>query len=182
HRGDVATVERDATAVQLVEPHDEVDQRRLACAGRADDGDGSAGFGDERQVFDERLVGAVRERHLFEFDPTAGRLSVHRRLGVGALLVGVEELEHPLERCSTSRWRPKALTTACPLNVSSICALRSPVFFHCEMNFGRARAAITRIDQTDTGTVVSATTASSGEIVNIMIATPKSRSTELSIW
>ena len=36
--------------------------------------------------------------------------------------------------------------------------------------------------KTDTGTVVSATTASSGEIVNIMIATPISSRTEVSIW
>ena len=36
--------------------------------------------------------------------------------------------------------------------------------------------------KTETGTVVSATTASNGEIVNIMIAVPMSRSTDVSIW
>ena len=39
-----------------------------------------------------------------------------------------------------------------------------------------------RINQTETGTVVSATTASSGEIVNITMATPMSSSTDVSIW
>ena len=85
-------------------------------------------------------------------------------------------------RCSTSRWRPNALTTACPVNVSSICALSLPVLRHCEMNFGRARFATARMPNTETGTVVSATSASSGEIVNIMIATPMSSSTDVSIW
>ena len=68
------------------------------------------------------------------------------------------------------------------MNVSSIWALSWPVFRHCEMNFGRARAAMTRINQTETGTVVSATKASSGEIVNIAMATPMSSSTDVSIW
>ena len=50
------------------------------------------------------------------------------------------------------------------------------------MNRGRARLAIARMPNTETGTVVSATSASSGEIVNIMIATPMSSSTDVSIW
>ena len=54
--------------------------------------------------------------------------------------------------------------------------------FHCEMNSGRARCATARMPHTETGTVVSATTASNGEIVNIMIAVPMSSSTDVSIW
>ena len=50
------------------------------------------------------------------------------------------------------------------------------------MNWGRARAAMACIDQIDTGTVTMATTASSGEIVNIITATPMSSSTDVSIW
>ncbi len=57
-----------------------------------------------------------------------------------------------------------------------------PVLFHCEMNLGRDRRAIARMPHTDTGTVVKATTASSGEIVNIITAVPMSNSTEVSIW
>ncbi len=47
---------------------------------------------------------------------------------------------------------------------------------------GRARAAILRMANTDTGTVVRATTASSGEMVNIMMATPMSSRIDVSIW
>ncbi len=86
------------------------------------------------------------------------------------------------KRSSTSCWRPNAFTTAWPVKVSSICALRSPVLRHWDMNFGRARAAMARMANTDTGTVVSATTASSGEIVNIMMATPRIVRTDVSIW
>ena len=53
---------------------------------------------------------------------------------------------------------------------------------HWVRNRGRARAATLRMPYTDTGTVVSATIASSGEMRNIIPATPISRSTEVSIW
>jgi len=68
------------------------------------------------------------------------------------------------------------------VNVSSICELRSPVLFHWEMNLGRDRRATARMPHTETGTVVSATTARSGEMVNIITAVPMSNSTEVSIW
>ena len=42
--GDVLAVEQDAAAVELVEPHDEVDEGGLAGAGRADDRDRLAGL------------------------------------------------------------------------------------------------------------------------------------------
>ena len=42
HVADVDAVDRDAPALDLVEAHQQVDQRRLAGAGRADDGDGLA--------------------------------------------------------------------------------------------------------------------------------------------
>ena len=68
------------------------------------------------------------------------------------------------------------------MNVSSICAFKMPVLRHCDMKRGRALRAMTRIPHTEIGTVVRATTASSGEIVNIMIPTPISNSTDVSIW
>ena len=71
---------------------------------------------------------------------------------------------------------------AWPVKVSSTCELSSPVLRHWEMNLGRARAAILRMEKTDTGTVVRATTASSGEMLNIMMATPTSRRIDVSIW
>ena len=63
---DVDAVERDAAAVELVEPHDEVDERRLAGAGRPDDGDGLTGAHRQVEVLDERLVGRVGEGHVLE--------------------------------------------------------------------------------------------------------------------
>ena len=54
HRGDVDAVEGDPAAVDVVEAHHEVDQRRLAGAGGADDRDRLAGLGDEREVLDQR--------------------------------------------------------------------------------------------------------------------------------
>ena len=69
HRGDVDAVERDPAAVQLVEPHDQVDQGGLAGPGRPDDRDGLPRLGDQRQVLDQRLVGLVAERDVLELDP-----------------------------------------------------------------------------------------------------------------
>src|SRR5690606_15414796 len=43
----VDAVERDAPGVDLVEAHEQVHERRLACTGRADDRDRLAGLGDE---------------------------------------------------------------------------------------------------------------------------------------
>src|SRR5260370_4361750 len=71
-------------------------------------------------------------------------------------------------RCSTSRWRPNAFTTAWPVNVSSIWELSIPVLFHWEMNLGRDRPATARMPQIETGTVVTATTANTGQILNLI--------------
>ena len=77
----------------------QVDERGLAGAGRADDGDGLAGLGDERQVLDQRVVRVVRERDVVELDPTAGVGVVGRHgVVVGLLLGRVEQLEDPLGR------------------------------------------------------------------------------------
>ena len=56
------------------------------------------GLGDERERLDERPVGVVGERDVAELDAAAHRRRVVARDRVGALLLGVEELDHPLER------------------------------------------------------------------------------------
>ncbi len=53
---------------------------------------------------------------------------------------------------------------------------------HCEMKRGRARPPMYFISQIDSGTVVSAIAANRGEIVNIMIVTPSSVSSDVRIW
>ncbi len=95
---DVDAVERDAAAVELVEPHDEVDEGRLAGAGGSDDGHGLTGAHRQVEVLDERLVGRVGEGHALERHGTVRVLDAGRLDGVGLLLVGVEDLEHALGR------------------------------------------------------------------------------------
>ena len=113
-RADVEAVQADLAAVDLVEAHDQVHQCRLAGAGGADDRDRLPGPGRQRQVGDQRLVGAVGEGDVVELDAslggagqlgppdsTRGDLSPLFRvtggdLPVGLLLLGVEQLEDPL--------------------------------------------------------------------------------------
>ena len=83
HLRDVDAVERDRAGVDLVEAHEQVDERRLARAGRPDDGDRLAGLRDEREVFDQRLVRLVAERDVLERDLAAhgGRAPGGRGVG-----------------------------------------------------------------------------------------------------
>ena len=96
HRGDVDAVQRDATGSQLVEPHDEVDERGLASPGRTHDRNGVAGLGDQGKVLDQRLVRVVTERHVLELHPSAAH-GVARGLNrIGRLVLDIEQIEDPL--------------------------------------------------------------------------------------
>ena len=86
------------------------------------------------------------------------------------------------KRASTSFCRPNAFTMAWPVKASSIWALSTPVLPHCSRYLGRARDATFFMPYTETGTVVSATNARTGEITNIITATPMRSSTDVSIW
>ena len=86
-------------AVELVEAHDQVDERRLAGAGRADDRDRLPGLGDERQVLDQRRVRLVARTTTSRTRPgRAARARSAELRRSGDLLVGVEQLEHALGR------------------------------------------------------------------------------------
>ena len=50
--------------------------------------------------------------------------------------------------------------------------LSLPVLVHCAMNSFCERLAISAVTTIDSGTVISATSASSGEIQNIITSTP----------
>ena len=76
------------------------------------------------------------------------------------------------KRASTSRWRPKLFTIAWPVKTSSACALTEPVPRHCSRKRGRARRPMTPISPIVAGTVTIATTARTGEMRNIITATP----------
>src|SRR6476469_886508 len=83
---------------------------------------------------------------------------------------------------SDSCCRPNPFTSWCPVNDSSMCAFNAPVCFHCAMNSFCARLPTALVTNTEAGMISSAITASSGEIVNIMIMTPTTVSTEVSSW
>jgi hypothetical protein len=86
----------DPAALRVVEARDEVDHRRLARAGRSDDGDDRAAGGAETHVPQHRLVRRVAEGHVVEHDftHTPGRQRSRARfLGHGRL--GVEHFIQP---------------------------------------------------------------------------------------
>ena len=83
---------------------------------------------------------------------------------------------------STSACRPNTLTRSWPVKVSSMWALRRPVRRHCWMNIPCERFMIRAVTTIVIGTVTSATSASVGEIQNIIDITPMTVSSEVSIW
>ena len=102
HAHRVDAVEGDPPALDVVEPHDEVHERRLAGAGRSDDRDGAARASPSRlRPVDERLVGAVAERDILERE-------VARRLG---RRLGVDRRRAPPRPRRAARTRARALAT-----------------------------------------------------------------------
>ena len=72
HLGHVDPVKCDPARVEFVEPHDQVDQRRLAGAGRPDDCDRLTRFHAQREILDERAILVVSEVDVLELDPAVG--------------------------------------------------------------------------------------------------------------
>ncbi len=83
--------------------------------------------------------------------------------------------------CADSFCRPKTFTSEWPVYISSIWAFSLPVDFHCATNCGCARLPTRVATMIDTGTVTSATSASSQEIQNIIASTPTMVSSEAAI-
>jgi hypothetical protein len=81
----VLSVDDDAAGVDLIEAQDQVEDRRLAAAGRADQRGHLAGLGDEREISDHLLARPVAELRARELDTRARqherRPPVIRRLG-----------------------------------------------------------------------------------------------------
>ena len=82
---DVDAVDEDRSAGRVVEARDEVDERRLAAAGAADDRRRLARAGAERDVAEDRLLGArVAELDVAELDDAAlGGIGRARRAAPG---------------------------------------------------------------------------------------------------
>ena len=99
HLARVHTIERDAPAVDLVKAHEQVDERGLARARGAHDGDLLPRLGRKRNVAHERLVGRIAKAHVLELNTAAdrrGHMRRHLGLRIGLDLGLVEQVEHAL--------------------------------------------------------------------------------------
>ncbi len=68
------------------------------------------------------------------------------------------------------------------MNISSIWPLSLPVVAHCLTNCGCDRLPMIVVMTIDTGTVISAMSASTGEIQNMKTSTPRMVSTDVTSW
>ena len=92
HVPDVVAGNGDGAAVDIIEPHEQVDEGGLAAAGGADDGDALAGLDVQVQALDEGAVRQVAEGDILQFH-MAVRLQHPGVFGFGHLVVGVQQLE-----------------------------------------------------------------------------------------
>ena len=67
-RDSVVSVDGDRAAVPVVKAHEQIDERRLAAARRADDGDAFAGANVEVHILEQRCLRHVAERHMLQRD------------------------------------------------------------------------------------------------------------------
>ena len=100
-RGQVDAVDLDAPAVGRVHPGEQLDQRGLAGAVLADDGDDRAGGQVEADVVEHQPVGArVAERHVVEADAVVeavGRRAVGARLGCRGIVLEPDQPPRDVE-------------------------------------------------------------------------------------
>jgi hypothetical protein len=83
---------------------------------------------------------------------------------------------------SASRWRPKTVTMACPVCISSTCPLSVPVMAHWAANCFCERLAIMTVTTTEAGTARREMRASNGLMRTIMTSTPTTVRTEVMSW
>jgi len=63
-----------------------------------------------------------------------------------------------------------------------MCALSRPVLRHCATNIRCERRAIARVTHSDSGTVITVSSVSSGEMVSIITNTATTVRSEVSSW
>ena len=99
HTARVHAVERNAAAIDLIEAHEQVDERGLARARGSHHGDLLARLGGKRHVTHKRLVGRITKTHVLKGDTA---LNATRQLGglarqrIGFHLGLIEQVEHAL--------------------------------------------------------------------------------------
>ena len=106
HLADVDTIDLDRAGRGVVEARDQVDQRRLAAAGAADDRGRLAGTGAERDVPKDGFLGAgIAELEAAEDDlAAAGRIArADRLLRIADHRLRVEHLADPPRRDDAAR-------------------------------------------------------------------------------
>ena len=89
HRADIGAVDQDKAVIRIVKPRDQADQRRLAAAVSAHQGDRLAEADFQMYVRQNRPSRLVREADITEFDggsmlgqPRRGRIRDHTRLAI----------------------------------------------------------------------------------------------------
>ena len=89
----IVPVDGDRAAVHVVKAHEQIDERRLAAARRADDGDALAGADIEVHILEQRRLRHVAERHMLQRDAARHVRERFRIRRVGDLLRLVHERE-----------------------------------------------------------------------------------------
>ena len=95
HAADVMAVHGDASSGRVIETWDQVDDGRLAGAGRPKQGDHLAGLRSKRDIVQHLVASKVAERDMLETDLAVNR---RQRRGVGGIAhlgLGVEDGENP---------------------------------------------------------------------------------------
>lgn len=79
---DILAAHADTAAVHIVEAHEQIDDRRLAAAGRPDDGNTLAGLRGKIKMLDQVLLRDIGERDVLQRNTAVG---VRERLRIGGL-------------------------------------------------------------------------------------------------
>lgn len=97
---DILTAHADAAAVHIVEAHEQIDDRRLAAAGRADDGNTLAGLRGKIKMLDQVLLRDIGERDVLQRNAAVG---VRERLRIGGSGVcGVSSMSSKMRSAQAS--------------------------------------------------------------------------------
>ena len=93
---DVDAVDPDAAAVSVVEPHQQVDERRFPRPRFSHDGDAAARLYVEGEMLDQLPVRAVRKRNVVELHPARAVFEAYGILRVGRFRLQIEDVKHAL--------------------------------------------------------------------------------------
>ena len=93
-----ASIDHDASRIDIVKAQQQVNERRLATARGADQGKAHAGFGINANVLQQPAVGHVTKVHMLKGDLALRGGELNGICGIGVLLAGIEQREHAARR------------------------------------------------------------------------------------